>query len=547
MHMMMQGQATVGPPRCGSMGTPFRALPIPSPRLPGSVRRSDWVANTPSQTASKACRWKLAAVKSSQTLETADTDLIQLISDISKDVDSRHAGLLRDAKGATPDIEGLDSSLRGKAQTAILSLQSGLLERETEVRLLLLAALCGEHLLLLGPPGTAKSELSRRLAELTGGRYFERLLTRFSVPEELFGPLSMKGLENDLYERQTSGYLPTAEVAFIDEVFKANSAILNALLTILNERLFSNGSARLEVPLLCLVGASNELPESEELDALYDRFLLRRQVAQVSSAQLGNLARLAAGSLRATTQTSADGAGAAGGRLELADFHGTASTAYSAVEVPDSVIDLLTTTRDYLQDKCEPPIYVSDRRFMKAIKMLQVAAHVDGRSAVHEYDCLLLEFVLGSRPDDSQKVRAFVLETIASDPGLQQLELVFLGLFGRACRALEGGNEQDVAEAQQEASQLVELLDLRQGSVGLTLDGGFADLGATIWQSEGSVREAVQVLTPPMTENRKKAEDLLREALLLQTALQRQVAASALERILPKRYKQYQKGVSGRV
>lgn len=133
MHMMMQGQATVGPPRCGSMGTPFRALPIPSPRLPGSVRRSDWVAITPSQTASKACRWKLAAVKSSQTLETADTDLIQLISDISKDVDSRHAGLLRDAKGATPDIEGLDSSLRGKAQTAILSLQSGLLERETEV------------------------------------------------------------------------------------------------------------------------------------------------------------------------------------------------------------------------------------------------------------------------------------------------------------------------------------------------------------------------------------------------------------------------------
>lgn len=84
-------------------------------------------------------------------------------------------------------------------------------------------------------------------------------------------------------------------MAFIDEIFKANSAILNALLTLLNERLFDNGNERLEAPLLCLVGASNELPESEELDALYDRFLIRRQVAQVSSGQLAKLARLAAG------------------------------------------------------------------------------------------------------------------------------------------------------------------------------------------------------------------------------------------------------------
>jgi len=217
---------------------------------------------------------------------------------------------------------------------------------------MMLAALCGEHLLLLGPPGTAKSELSRRLSGVMGGKYFERLLTRFSVPEELFGPLSMKGarrlhawgwlsawgwraawhdargmlsamrlgrcgsrrmrttrtaplaphhttpsphpqrphhppgLENDEYVRQTEGYLPTAEVAFVDEIFKANSAILNALLTLLNERLFDNGNQRLEAPLMCLIGASNELPESEELDALYDRFLLRRSVAQVSNSQV---------------------------------------------------------------------------------------------------------------------------------------------------------------------------------------------------------------------------------------------------------------------
>ena len=130
------------------------------------------------------------------------------------------------ASGAPPD-------LAGKIRGATAALESGLVERETEVRLLLLAAFCGEHLLLLGPPGTAKSELGRRLSAVCGGAsFFERLLTRFSVPEELFGPLSMRGLENDQYVRQTDGYLPTATVAFVDEVFKANSAILNSLLTL---------------------------------------------------------------------------------------------------------------------------------------------------------------------------------------------------------------------------------------------------------------------------------------------------------------------------
>ena len=138
-----------------------------------------------------------------------------------------------------------------------------MVERDVEVRLLLLAALCGEHILYLGPPGTAKSELGRRLSRLSRGIFFERLLTRFSVPEELFGPLSMRALERDEYLRMTEGYLPSASVAFIDEIFKANSAILNTLLTILNERLFDNGTQRNKVPLLCLVGASNEMPESE--------------------------------------------------------------------------------------------------------------------------------------------------------------------------------------------------------------------------------------------------------------------------------------------
>jgi len=180
--------------------------------------------------------------------------------------------------------------------------------------------------------------------------------------------------------------------------------------------------------------------------------------------------------------------------------------------------------------------------------MMQVAAYADGRDVVTEADCLLLEFVLGQRPDDAHKVRAFVQETIASDPGLQQAELVFLGLFGRACRILEDPSaKEEIQEAVGEATALLELLELRQGGLAATLDGNFPELRSTVWLSEASAAAAAQALVPQMTENRKRVEELLREALVLKEALVRPVAAGTLEKLLPKRYKQYQKGVSGRV
>ncbi|KAK9809554.1 hypothetical protein WJX73_001073 [Symbiochloris irregularis] len=500
------------------------------------------------------CAFKLAgqlrAVRADKPAEQLDAAAMQLIADISREVDEEHIGILEDSARATQEAPAAEptAGLRQKVLRSIADLQKGLLERETEVRLMLLAALAGEHLLLLGPPGTAKSELSRRLSRLTGGRYYERLLTRFSVPEELFGPLSMRGLENDEYVRQIDGYLPTAEVAFVDEIFKANSAILNALLTLLNERLFDNGNQRLPVPLLCLVGASNELPESEELDALYDRFLLRRQVAQVSSGQLSTLARLAAGtSLPPAEDTVASASGApAGAPLTMDDFRAANGQAIASVELPEAVVDVLTGLRNWLQDKAEPPVYVSDRRFMKAINMLQVAAHADGRQQVSEYDCLLLEHIFGNRPADSTKVRTWVLETLASDPGLQQTELLFLGQFGRSCRLLEERDAQELEVAKQEVQQLVELLHLRQRSLSGTLGGGFPQLRASLWHSKASITSAAQALTPQMTENKAKVEDLLREALILRATLEQQTSPSILERLLPKRFKQYQKGISSR-
>ena len=190
---------------------------------------------------------------------------------------------------------------------------------------------------------------------------------------------------------------------------------------------------------------------------------------------------------------------------------------------------------------------------MKAVNLLQVAAHADGRSSVGEYDCLLLEHVFGQRPDDARKVRDFVLETVGSDPGLTQAELVLLALYGRAARALGSGDDagttpvdaQEAAEAAADAADLVELLRLRHADLHATLSNAFPALRETVWQSAGSARTAAQSLAPALEENRSRAADLLREALVLEGAL-KGGRRGVLERVLPKRAKQYAKGVSDR-
>src|SRR5512133_3953008 len=151
-------------------------------------------------------------------------------------------------------------------------------ERKDVIEGALAAVLAGEHVLLLGPPGTAKSALARAIAVAFGGVYFERLLTKFSTPEELFGAISLKALEQDRFARVVTGKLPEAEFAFVDEVFKANSAILHSLLAVVHERLFHNDGQPISCPLVSLFGASNELPEGKDLEALFDRFLLRYEV-----------------------------------------------------------------------------------------------------------------------------------------------------------------------------------------------------------------------------------------------------------------------------
>lgn len=289
----------------------------------------------------------------------------------------------------------MEPQLHERLSALLTSLEAGLVERRRVLRLALLAALAGEHTLLIGPPGTAKSELARRLhLAFRDASYFERLLTRFSVPEELFGPLSISALEQDRYERQTAGYLPQASIAFIDEVFKANSAILNALLTLLNERQFDNGAGRQACPLISVIAATNEVPEGEVGEAFFDRFLLRLPVAPVSDQGFA--------ALMALPRRSEVPAHHALGPEQRASVTQAALT----VALPADVLRLLGELRGWLVDQA---LWVSDRRWVKIGWLLKVAAATEGRDSVRPWDLWLLPWCVASDESAQQRVNDWLV------------------------------------------------------------------------------------------------------------------------------------------
>jgi MoxR-like ATPase len=270
------------------------------------------------------------------------------------------------------------------------------LERAELIDGALAALLSSHHLLIIGPPGTAKSMLADELCRrIEGANYFQWLLTRFTTPEEIFGAVSLKALEQDDYRRVTGHKLPEAHIAFLDEIFKANSAILNALLTLINERHFHNGKEITRVPLLTLFGASNELPEEEELTALYDRFLLRFVVNYIAE-DFRFLRMLESQAQPERTVLTLS---------ELTELQ----EQVRAMPVPPHIYRGIADIRRELNKK---KIEASDRRYRQSLSLLQAHAFLADEKEVQEKDLFFLEHVLWRDPAEHEQVRSAIRELL---------------------------------------------------------------------------------------------------------------------------------------
>jgi MoxR-like ATPase len=277
--------------------------------------------------------------------------------------------------------------------------------RDEVVDLIAVAAVAGEHLFLLGPPGTAKSLLVREFATAVHCRYFEYLLTRFSEPNELFGPIDLARLREGVVATVTAGMLPEAEFAFLDELFNANSAILNNLLTVLNERVYRRGAETHRLPLLSAFAASNHLPDDDALQALFDRFLLRCKVDPIPRPQLPAL--LAAGWAierdGAINSRPADAPSADDLRVMSAAVRRTDLT-----PVLEGYADAVGKVRDL-------GVALSDRRAVKVLKLVAASAVLCGRSAANRSDLWVLRYVW-DRPEQIGPLASLVAGLLDGAP-----------------------------------------------------------------------------------------------------------------------------------
>jgi MoxR-like ATPase len=274
-----------------------------------------------------------------------------------------------------------------KLQEGARGLEAQFLGKEEIIRLLFVSAVAGEHLVMVGPPGTAKSALLRSFAAVIEARYFDYLLTRFTEPNEIFGPVDIQAFRNGEYRRRVDGMLPEAEVVFLDEIFKANSAILNSLLTLLNARRFTHGNVTMRVPLISLYAASNEVPTDDALSALFDRFLMRVRVDYLDSYHFRGLLQkgvdLEARNMNPDLRPSVPVITAA----ELLSLQRNFGRLLHFGE------DFLATFKGLVFQIRSEGVGLSDRRVVKLLKLFAASAVFDGRDVVNDSDFFVLRHV----------------------------------------------------------------------------------------------------------------------------------------------------------
>lgn len=279
-------------------------------------------------------------------------------------------------------------------------------ERDDIVRTLLVSVLARQHSLVLGPPGTAKSELARELtSRIENAHYWEILLSKFTAPTRMFGPIDVGALSRGEYRQVYDGRATRAHIAFIDEIFKCSTAALNETLALLNERLYhpENGGEPIHCPLISAITASNELPSGEDSAAIYDRLLVRVQVDYLADpSNFAALVRSAVELPTAATRTT----------VELAELQHAVEAEVPAVEVPDGIVDAVCTLRAALRRK---ELVSSDRRWRQAVRLLQASAYLDGRPAVSETDLSVLTHVLWDSPTERPTVEREVLTLVNPD------------------------------------------------------------------------------------------------------------------------------------
>ena len=319
----------------------------------------------------------------------------------------------------------------------------GIYEKETEISLSLLAALAGESIILLGPPGVAKSMVARQLkTAFKNARSFEYLMSRFSTPDEIFGPVSIQKLKtSDTYERAVEGYLPTADVVFLDEIWKAGPAIQNTLLTVINEKIFRNGNREMHLPLKLLVAASNELPaKGEGLEALWDRFVIRIESRPIKLEKNFRAMLLEAptdflGPTDFTDFTDFTDSSGSKGKSDSTDFSDSADfsdlkiTAEEYAEwaekickigVKEEVLDAISAIRKSLRavnvDEAAERrnIYVSDRRWKNIVCLLRTSAFMQDREEVDICDLLPIYHCLWQEPEERDAIRSIVIRALFS-------------------------------------------------------------------------------------------------------------------------------------